>query len=70
MWRPWLTLGVSVAALAWITWPALRMEAVLPDARTFPPGSDGSRSIGEQSVASKMPPPSIHVRIQDHISAR
>jgi len=43
MWRPWLTLAVSVALLAGITWPALRMEAVLPDARTFPPGSEVRR---------------------------
>ena len=41
--RPWLTLATSVALLALITWPALRMEAVLPDARTFPPGSEVRR---------------------------
>jgi RND superfamily putative drug exporter len=38
--RPWLTVAVSVFLLAWITLPALRMEAVLPDSRTFPPGSE------------------------------
>jgi uncharacterized membrane protein YdfJ with MMPL/SSD domain len=41
--RPWLTVGVSVALLALITLPALRMQAVLPDARTFPPGSEVRR---------------------------
>jgi uncharacterized membrane protein YdfJ with MMPL/SSD domain len=38
--RPWLTALVSVALLALVTLPALRMQAVLPDARTFPPGSE------------------------------
>ncbi len=41
--RPWLTLAASVAMLAFITWPALRMQAVLPDARTFPPGTEVRR---------------------------
>jgi RND superfamily putative drug exporter len=53
MWRPWLTLGLSIAALAFITWPALRMQAVLPDARTFPPGSEVRRveeRLGDASV--------------------
>jgi RND superfamily putative drug exporter len=38
--RPWLTVLVSVVLLGWITLPALRMDAVLPDSRTFPPGSE------------------------------
>jgi RND superfamily putative drug exporter len=41
--RPWLTVAVSVALLAVITLPALRMQAVLPDARTFPPDSEVRR---------------------------
>jgi RND superfamily putative drug exporter len=40
---PWLTVAVSVALLALITLPALRMQAVLPDARTFPPDSEVRR---------------------------
>jgi trehalose monomycolate/heme transporter len=38
--RPWLTVLVSVVLLALVTLPALRMQAVLPDARTFPRGSE------------------------------
>jgi trehalose monomycolate/heme transporter len=41
--RPWLTVAASVAVLAAITLPALRMQAVLPDARTFPPDSEVRR---------------------------
>jgi RND superfamily putative drug exporter len=41
--RPWLTVAVSVALLAVITLPALRMQAVLPDARTFPHDSEVRR---------------------------
>jgi RND superfamily putative drug exporter len=40
---PWLTVAVSVVLLAVITLPALRMQAVLPDARTFPPDSEVRR---------------------------
>jgi len=38
--RPWLTVAASVAILSLFMGPALRMEAVLPDSRTFPPGSE------------------------------
>jgi RND superfamily putative drug exporter len=41
--RPLLTAGVSVVALLTLASPALRMQAVLPDARTFPPGSEVRR---------------------------
>jgi RND superfamily putative drug exporter len=41
--RPWLTVAASVLLLALITLPALRMQAVLPDARTFPPDSEVRR---------------------------
>jgi len=40
---PWLTVLVSVTLLAAITLPALRMQAVLPDSRTFPRGSEVRR---------------------------
>ena len=41
--RPLVTAGLSVAALLMLAAPALRMQAVLPDARTFPPGSEVRR---------------------------
>jgi len=41
--RPIVTTLLSVAALLTLASPALRMEAVLPDARTFPPGSEVRR---------------------------
>jgi RND superfamily putative drug exporter len=41
--HPWLTAGLCIAILALITLPALRMQAVLPDARTFPRGSEVRR---------------------------
>jgi trehalose monomycolate/heme transporter len=37
---PWATAGACVVALLALATPALRMQAVLPDARTFPPGSE------------------------------
>jgi RND superfamily putative drug exporter len=55
--RPWLTIGVSVALLVWITWPALRMQAVLPDSRTFPPGSE-VRRVEERVSDSRVFDPS------------
>ncbi len=41
--RPLLTAFACVAALGVLATPALRMQAVLPDARTFPPGSEVRR---------------------------
>jgi RND superfamily putative drug exporter len=41
--RPIVTTLLSVAALLTLASPALRMEAVLPDSRTFPPGSEVRR---------------------------
>ncbi len=41
--RPLLTALVCIVVLLSLATPALRMQAVLPDARTFPPGSEVRR---------------------------